>query len=215
MMARLLAMGVLLSAAYTLASYALCSLLEFISFGLPASDLSLAEDLGMFALFLALWLISQPVLCTQAPKGAKSCKKVGRSSPVALSPVATWADASQAVSCGSPRLRRAQRRRHLRQASEQLRDVVGSLSGAAVQCCGGSGGRGCSTSRASGDSLSPRGLHNFHATPRRAVFLLPVEVAACHYPPDISEHLQRLLEDRWTLLESAVSDGGTLTPIPE
>jgi len=55
------------------------------------------------------------------------------------------------------------------------------------------------------------GLHDWHeAMP--AGFLMPVEVAACRFSPDVSSSLQRLLADRWWALEVEQHD---LAPVPE
>lgn len=55
------------------------------------------------------------------------------------------------------------------------------------------------------------GLHDWHeALP--AGFLMPVEVAACRSPPEVSAILQRLLADRWWELEVGQT---TMESVPE
>lgn len=161
----------------------------------------LAEDVGALSMLVVLWLLIRPfanddVLQTKAgafdgapPKGA-FCANAGLTASPAN---------------GKAALRKAAQRRRLqiRRAIEHLRDVVRSLSDAAAAAMPACRQR----------PWTSRGLHNFHVAPRTD-FLLPVEVAACHYPPGVSEHLQRLLEDQWLMLESGGA-GQWLTPIPE
>lgn len=55
------------------------------------------------------------------------------------------------------------------------------------------------------------GVHDWHeALP--AGFLMPLEVAACRSPPEVSSAIQRLLADRWWDLEGGVP---MLEPVPE
>lgn len=55
-------------------------------------------------------------------------------------------------------------------------------------------------------------VHDWHeALPEG--FLMPVEVAACRSSPEVSSHLQRLLEERWRVLEE--DSEAPLESVPE
>lgn len=149
----------------------------------------IAEDLDSLALLLLLCLLASQMQCRIQTSPSRSTRtKV--SDP----------DAHFGLDGDSPRQRpgsssrKAHRRRTLQHALYQLGAVVNSLN--------------TGTTRDATPQMSPCynaklsaascGLHNFHKTCSRHV-LLPVEVAACQYPSDVSGHLQRLLEDRWTV----------------
>jgi hypothetical protein len=120
---------------------------------------------------------------------------------------------AESTECHSPRPNDAASRRRrvlnnrrieLRQGFKQLRDVVTSL-GDGISSDLELGLTSCVPYRAR--------IHDYHEVPT-ADLLLPVEVVACNFPLDVSEHLQRLLEDRWVVADSSFLYGG-LPSIPE
>eukprot|EP00928_Gymnodinium_smaydae_P083244 TRINITY_DN66485_c0_g1_i1.p1 TRINITY_DN66485_c0_g1~~TRINITY_DN66485_c0_g1_i1.p1 ORF type:complete len:258 (-),score=35.19 TRINITY_DN66485_c0_g1_i1:80-853(-) len=112
-------------------------------------------------------------------------------------------DRPKSRSCCHARLVRRQRaqlrRVHLQRAMEQLRAVVVSLGSAAARRAGAN--RTLLDLDIDMCDYSTCSSHDFHKAPPLG-FLLPVEVAANHYPEGISEHLQRLLEDRSIIMQS-------------
>lgn len=174
----------------------------------------LAEDLGALVLLLLLWLLAGRLQrCVEAtpPRSPRRSNESAlledagddeNDEDFGLEATSTGYGAGSIISSG--RQRRAQKRRHsLRHALDQLRDVVRSVS------AGSSGDVADQELPRYGTraNVAPCGLYNFHAAARG--FLLPVEVAACQYAPDVSEHLQRLLEDRWAVLAT----GGFTVPL--
>jgi hypothetical protein len=121
---------------------------------------------------------------------------------------------AEATECNSPRLNDAasrrrklhsDRRSQLRQGLEQLNNIVMSLGDSASSDLELSLAS-CMPNRAN--------VHDYHVLPP-ADLLLPVEVAACQFPLDVSEHLQRLLQDKWAVVNSSFACGGVLPSIPE
>eukprot|EP00929_Paragymnodinium_shiwhaense_P006864 TRINITY_DN110816_c0_g1_i1.p2 TRINITY_DN110816_c0_g1~~TRINITY_DN110816_c0_g1_i1.p2 ORF type:complete len:235 (-),score=63.86 TRINITY_DN110816_c0_g1_i1:55-759(-) len=205
---RLLPSVLVLSLAYVVASLCLTTLL-----GSPDDDVFFIEDIAMFALLLGFWLAAQPFLAQHSKKLQVAAKK-----PITDEDGAPQGGRGASTNCARGaaafRARRAQRKKTLRCALEDLRQVVHSLSDAAASAVASA----CVTPRSPQKriSASAQNVHNFHAAPRSSSFLLPVEVAACHYPPDVCEHVRRQLEDRWAVLDSS-SFGAEkwLSSIPE
>lgn len=199
----------------------------------------LAEaDLAVLALLAVRWLVAGSRLrsppAPSAPVGVRSDRaqqaafRASREAAAAARCAAARAcesgseaggaagRAGGAAGAGARLRRQAQTRRfQLRLALEQLQTVVRSLSGPAPAA---SQGQARDPGLGLGQLLgqAPRsGLFDYHvhAAPRQA-FLLPPEVAACHYPADVSERMRRSLQDAL-----AVSDSVGLRPwlpaIPE
>lgn len=154
-----------------------------------ASELTLvlAEDMSMFTLLFSLWALASQY--RSKPEDVTSLRIPNAAEP--SSPKGT-------------RFRKAHRRDMLRQASDDLRVVVLSLH--------------ASGKEPSNTSVywpqRTHSLHNYHMAIRSNVqCLVPAEVAACQYPADVSEHVQRLLEDRWAMRVGVTA--ALLTPIIE
>lgn len=87
----------------------------------------------------------------------------------------------------------------IREGLEELHKIVTSLT---VDSCS-DGARGLQETPRIPHRAGP---HDYHTIPG-ARFLLPVEVAACCHSAsfDVSEHLQRLLQDRWAVADSPLA----------
>ena len=87
------------------------------------------------------------------------------------------------------------RRHQLLLGLEELHRVVTSL-----------GDNASSKQESAQTSCKPRraGARDYHAVSAEK-FLLPVEVAAWQFDPDTSEHVQRLLKDRWAVAYSSLA----------
>lgn len=192
---KLLPLVLLLSVAYVMASLCLTSLL-----GTPADDVFFIEDIAMFALLLVFWLLAQPFVARHTKKMQMIAKPFADDAQGLAAAQHELVMPSSFRGAVVFRARRAQRRRHLRYGLEQLQKVLTSLSdvAAASACASSSPGQSKRTSTASSHNV-----HNFHtAHTRPGGVLLPAEVAVCHYPPDVCEHVRRQLEDRWAVVDS-------------
>jgi len=94
-----------------------------------------------------------------------------------------------------------QRRRLLANKVERLERFIPSLCGSTQQPL--------SARVARASVPNSHNLHDWHEA-AAARFLMPLEVAACRTDPEVCEHVQRLLADRWDIW-----DGDCLEPIPE
>jgi len=96
------------------------------------------------------------------------------------------------------------RRHQLLQGLEELHGVVTSL---------GDNANSEQESRRTSCKPHRAGARGYHAV-AAANFLLPVEVATWQFGPDISQHVQRLLRDKWAVAYSSLACT-RLPPIPE
>jgi len=152
----------------------------------------LAEDLGaaVVLLMLGLWSILRQ-------KGHETA----RNRPKAL------VTDCQSVRISGGKSRRNSRKKLRLSAYEHLQDVLDSLGDSSTV------DEDLEAADSPRSRVPSRSLYHFHASSGVDI-LLPVEVAACQYAPDVSEHLQRLLADRWAALESGHANS-MLTSIAE
>lgn len=167
---------------------------------------SIAEDLGALALLFLLCLLT-----CQAQNRMQASPPCGtRTKLDDLGDDFGLEDRGSKRPRGTSSARKTHRRRHtLQRAFGQLNDVVRSVTAGSAEDAIEQFSPGCGVKV----SAAQCGLYNYHTKCPRNL-LLPVEVAACQYPPDVNEHLQRLLEDRWAV---ALIDGVSvsLASIPE
>lgn len=202
---KLLPLVALLSVGYVIASLCLTSLL-----GSPEDDIFFVEDIAMFAMLLVCWLLAQPLFARHTKKLGVSAKQSSFEQEEEEEEVDArqTSEAAPSSSRGSSafRLRRAQRRRQLRCGFDQLREVQRSLSDDTDSATGSGQAKRFSATLAT--------VHNFHMPARSAGLLLPAEVAVCHFPPEVCEHVRRQLEDRWAVVDNVGAEKW-LPSIPE
>lgn len=200
---------VLLSA---LANYSLLSWLRSFLY-----DTFLIEDLGVVVLLWSLWMLvsrsthgtSRSGVPNQTDRGkdTDSSEADDAYEDAVLDNITPQHPSGGSTRCGDRcRLRRTLRRRLHHRALEQLHGVVSSIYCTEATCRN-------ITQVLPKVRRSGRGAANFHIDLGPGN-LLPVEVAACQYAPDVSEHLRWLLEDRWDIVKSGLGDNW-LASIPE